>query len=232
MFTITDGTVSYTRTVKPADYEGKTPVVKLSFTVAEGSDPEAVVAKVMAIAVNEVEGVLTGKRMVVTRVDVPAIVEVVEQKKGKRASPPTSTPSPTTSTEQQSSTQSDPSLIEGTPSAPTPTVPAPSDQVSVDASVPVLGTGVPDPSAIDDTPVDPSLEALGITDPVVVDEPLDMKDLQKMAQTVSAKLSDKDGNIGKLLTLIKDCGGPPLQKIPSGNFKVFMEKCKGLLASL
>ena len=42
--------MEYSRTIRPADYEGKTPKVSLSFTVAEGSSPEAVALKVMGIA--------------------------------------------------------------------------------------------------------------------------------------------------------------------------------------
>lgn len=43
---ITNGTVTYSRTVKPADYEGKTGTVELSFVLEDGDDAEKVLATV------------------------------------------------------------------------------------------------------------------------------------------------------------------------------------------
>lgn len=231
-FTVTNGTIEYTRTRKPADYEGQTPKVSLSFTVADGSDPEKVVAKVMAIAVNEVEAILTGKR-----VDPEPQAEA---KKGKRVSPPTSptmrsdgnsTPPPaqsdptslvipsdgSTGTSTAVST-ADPSKIEDdTPSAATPTGHALSDPASVDTS-----DAVSEP--------DDDLASLGIEP---AEEPISDKDLHKVIQPLSVKLTEKRGSsAGQLRVLITEAGGTTLQSIPQENRKGFVEKCKGLMASL
>lgn len=48
--TITNGTVSFTRMLKPADYEKKEVSVSLSFGVEDGADPDKVVAFVGAMA--------------------------------------------------------------------------------------------------------------------------------------------------------------------------------------
>lgn len=52
--TVTNGTIEYSRTVRPADFESISAKVVLSFAVEEGSDPAVVVAKVHDIAVAEV----------------------------------------------------------------------------------------------------------------------------------------------------------------------------------
>ena len=60
-FVITDGSVEYKHSKPRAEYETVAPLVRLNFTVADGSDPGAVIQKVMAMAVRQVEGVLTGE---------------------------------------------------------------------------------------------------------------------------------------------------------------------------
>lgn len=47
---ITNGKVSFTRSVKPADYEKKEATVELSFGIADGEDPAEVVARVGQLA--------------------------------------------------------------------------------------------------------------------------------------------------------------------------------------
>ena len=81
-FQVTNGTVEYSRTIRPADYEGKTPKVSLSFTVAEGSSPEAVALKVMGIAFSVVERALATR----PEQDV-APVEKLKQTKAKPVEP-------------------------------------------------------------------------------------------------------------------------------------------------
>ena len=60
-FTVTDGSVEYKHSKPRAEYETVAPLVRLNFTIAEGSDADAVVAKVMGMAVRHGEGVLTGE---------------------------------------------------------------------------------------------------------------------------------------------------------------------------
>ncbi len=47
---ITNGKIIYSRTVRPADYEGKTGTVELSFTLDEGEDYKAAMAEVSLAA--------------------------------------------------------------------------------------------------------------------------------------------------------------------------------------
>lgn len=54
-FTITDGSVEYKHTKPLAEYDNKAPMVRLTFTIAEGSDPLAVTEKVMGMAMVVVE---------------------------------------------------------------------------------------------------------------------------------------------------------------------------------
>ncbi len=54
LFIITNGTVEYERSVKPDDDETRGARVMLSYRVAEGSDPEAVMAQVFDMAAREV----------------------------------------------------------------------------------------------------------------------------------------------------------------------------------
>ena len=79
--TVTNGAVEYERNVRPADFESKKAKVTLSFVVEDGSDPAAVVAKVMDMAVSEVH-----RRLGLA--STQGLAEVFEQKveadKGKR----------------------------------------------------------------------------------------------------------------------------------------------------
>lgn len=54
-FTVTDGSVEYKHTKPLAEYDNKTPMVRLTFTIAEGSDPLAAAEKVMGMAMLVVE---------------------------------------------------------------------------------------------------------------------------------------------------------------------------------
>ena len=85
-FQVTNGTIEYSRTVRPADYEGKTPKVSLSFTVAEGSNPEAVTRQVMGIAFNLVEDTLAAKP------GEPVKIEATQFTPAKRGRPPAPKP--------------------------------------------------------------------------------------------------------------------------------------------
>lgn len=60
-FTIAGGSVEYRHTKPGTQYESTVPAVTLHFTVENGSDPEAVTARVMAMARNVVEGTLNGQ---------------------------------------------------------------------------------------------------------------------------------------------------------------------------
>ena len=90
-FVITDGSVEYKHSKPRAEYETVAPLVRLNFTIAEGSDPDIVVRKVMDMAVRHVEGVLMGGAIVLGTVptgtlgkDVPEALE-----KPRRGRPPT-----------------------------------------------------------------------------------------------------------------------------------------------
>jgi hypothetical protein len=60
-FTIAGGSVEYRHTKPGAQYESTVPAVTLHFTVENGSDPETVAWKVMAMARGVVEGTLNGQ---------------------------------------------------------------------------------------------------------------------------------------------------------------------------
>lgn len=55
--TVTNGSVSYSRTARPADFENKTPGVNLTYIINEGVDPERATQFVMGIAFRTVEAV-------------------------------------------------------------------------------------------------------------------------------------------------------------------------------
>jgi len=55
---ITNGTIKYGRTVKTGDFESKCADVELSFNVAEGEDPDAVIANVESMTRNHIHSML------------------------------------------------------------------------------------------------------------------------------------------------------------------------------
>ncbi len=82
-FTILDGMVEYKHLKPVGEYDNKTPVVRLNYTIAEGADPALATAKVMGIAMEIVE------RAIATNVTVQqaAVETPVEVKRG-RGRPP------------------------------------------------------------------------------------------------------------------------------------------------
>lgn len=102
-FTVTNGTVEYTRMMRPADFESKTPRVSLSFNVADGADGAVVAKKVLKMAVDAVEDALGG------RLNAPE----AEPKKVRRVPNPTTStaPTPTPPTAPPSETSSDAAAI-------------------------------------------------------------------------------------------------------------------------
>ncbi|MGE3279713.1 MAG: hypothetical protein AB7H90_03355 [Alphaproteobacteria bacterium] len=98
MILVTNGTIEYGRTVKPADYENKSAKVTLSFAVEEGSDPATVISTVYDIAVAEVHRRLGLAAPVNTaKVETPKRI-AGQDKKEAAAAPqpdPISVPAPT-----------------------------------------------------------------------------------------------------------------------------------------
>lgn len=84
--TVTNGTVKYERCARPADFESKTPLVSLSYTVAEGLDPELATQYVMGIALRTVEAVQATPNAALRAVQVPQ----------SRPTPPQTPPASTT----------------------------------------------------------------------------------------------------------------------------------------
>lgn len=226
-FTVTDGIVEYKHSRPLGEYDNKTPMVRLSFTVAEGSDPAQVTAKVMGIAMEIVERTNhtnvvfqdTPPAEPVPMIPDPAAVIVAEQKKARKARPTTSPlpPAPAegsgadvASTTSAALDMTDPTEGAAPSSDAAPSGPSP-NPASVTDNDP-LGLGIKDDAD------------LGI-------EPLTMKgDVQPLAQRVSAHLRQKDGNIDKLRKEITSAGGNNLLSIPEKNWPEFMESIRKLLA--
>lgn len=213
-FTVTDGYVEYEHRIPPSDFEHKLPKVRLSFTVAEGSNPAVVVEKVMAMAVATVEVVLGGKR-----VEAPAVEATAEPPKQRRTRVPGGTLSPQPPGAPQSDPAAvaepqDPALVSDTASGPSPEV----DPAAVtDAAPPVddddLGIGTPEPAEVTD------------------------EQLQAVVQPLSAKMRAKVQNINALRDLIEKAnagveGKATLQSIPQANRASFIAACKALNASI
>jgi len=86
---ITNGTVTYERTVRPADFESKKASVSLSFTVEEdGSDPAVVTATVMGMAMAEVHSRLYSRPPVQQAAPVETAPAPEPSKKRAKAPPP------------------------------------------------------------------------------------------------------------------------------------------------
>lgn len=101
-YTIAGGSVEYRHTKPGMQYESTIPAVTLHFTVENGSDPETVTRKVMAMAKNVVEDVLWGRLSASTSgaETVPqATVEYPTRARKSSKTPPTTVaPEVTTST--------------------------------------------------------------------------------------------------------------------------------------
>lgn len=82
--TITNGVVEYERVTRPADFESKRAKVSLSFAIEDGSDPAAVVAKVMGMAVGQVHVTVGLAPREVPPAVVEAKIEAAKQEKAKR----------------------------------------------------------------------------------------------------------------------------------------------------
>jgi hypothetical protein len=187
-FTVTNGSVEYEHKRPQADYESKTPKVVLSFTVAEGSDPLAVTAKVMSMAVYVVSGALG----LATALVVPEVQAAPVSKSGK--------PGSTSKTK----------AIEPTPEPEAP----PANAAAI----------VEDEPETDDA----ALIGLAPAEKAAVTD----QELNDLAQKVSAHLTQKDGNIKKLVALVKQCCGdsiPTLQGIPPKARFLFVDQAKALL---
>lgn len=215
-FTVTDGIVEYKHSRPLGDYDNKTPMVRLSFTVAEGSDPAQATAKVMGIAMEIVERANhtnvvfqdNPEQLQGQQVDVADYVEAAPVKAKRGPNKPKVTPST------------------GAPS--TGAGVASTTSIAVDMSDPTEGAA----PLSDAAPSGPSPNPASVTDDADLGiEPLTMKgDVQPLAQRVSAYLRAKSGNIDELRAAIKDAGGNNLLSIPEANWPVFMEAIRKLLA--
>jgi hypothetical protein len=194
-FVVTNGSVEYEHKRPVADYENKAPKVVLSFTVTEGSDPLAVTAKVMSMAVHVVNGALG------------------------LSTPPVAEPAPVSKSGKPGST-SKTKVIEPTPEPETPPANAAAIVEDEDEQRHAIGQEVQD---------DADLIGLAPVEKAAVTD----QELNDLAQKVSAYLTQKDGNIKKLVALVKQCCGdvaqPTLQGIPPKARFVFVDQAKALL---
>lgn len=223
-FQITNGSVEYTRTVRPADFEGKTPKVVLSFNIAEGSDPAMATAKVMGIAVEMVERALaaqlTFKNEPVVQ-QTPITATEVEER-DKEVVPPTPPQKRTRRTKAEM--EADASGVERASSAQgsvTASDTASSDLSKSNESEPTNVTSLADLGI----PGDPEPE-LGISD----------KDLGAFANRLSGPINKEHGNLNKLRDVIKDFtpegpGKGHLLSIPADQRLQFMAAAKKLVSA-
>ena len=120
-FTITNGTATYSRVRQPAPYESQTPGLTLQFEVAQGADPEKVVAKVMLMAKNAVENVFSTN----SALTVEQASSLPAPTKGKRstvpAAPEATPPSTAVAPPSEPAVVDDLSVLAGESKQPEPT---------------------------------------------------------------------------------------------------------------
>ena len=233
-FLITNGEVSFEHKYPRAEYDSAIPRVAYSFTIAEGSDPAVVTAKVMLMAVQAVEAAAHGKADELARAYgigkeqfsgshlVPTPVEVIPEpikhvrprrvpNQVEPAGSPTLVPEAAPSV-----TSLVPAEDTGPAAAPTPT--------------PSVVSLVPNDAVID--AADEDADLLGLPQE---DQPAEVTDkqLQDLAMPISAKLRFVGGNVSKLRELISAAGGGSvLTTIPQEKRADFVVAAKALLASL
>lgn len=122
---VTNGTVEYSRTVKPADYESKAAKVTLAFAVDEGEpNPEAVVARVFDMASAEVHrrlGLPVAKAGIISSYDTRPTQEDIDKPREKKV-------------EAAAAPQPDPTLTPASPShLPEPAAPVTDDPLAITA---------------------------------------------------------------------------------------------------
>lgn len=107
MFTITNGTVEYARSTRPADYEKREAKVVLTYNVDEGTDPQAAMRAVFEMAVSEVHGrvglsTLTAPEIAemnrINDLKPTTLNEVYPRQAVRQANPTTTSPAATTAT--------------------------------------------------------------------------------------------------------------------------------------
>jgi hypothetical protein len=204
-YTIAGGSVEYRHTKPGMQYESTIPAVTLHFTVENGSDPETVTRKVMAMAKNVVEDTLKGTLVQSTAGSgsVPlGLTETVQPQ------PPATVPLPTQRKRKVAET-------------PTGAVPEVSVQPTVDAN-PLADLDAP--SASDD------LAALsGSPEPEPVT--LTMKDVEVALNKASEHLRKEFGHINDLKKLIASYGVGGYSNVPPDQFADLIGKAKALCSA-
>ena len=224
-FTVINGTCEYKHAVPKAEYNSVTPMVSLSFTVAEGSDPAAAANRVMAVAQDIVERAIAGKITVeqVSKgrpsVNPPSPARGREDATGPVGTATTLQDDAVTSVELEVVTEG-PEAVKARRGRP-PVNPTPAAQTN--GATENSGTTV---DYAGDVEID---DDIGIE--TEEGTTLTLKDdIQPLAQKVSAHLRKDGGNINALREVIKECGATSLLTIEPAKFPLFIEKAKALLS--
>lgn len=224
-FQITNGSVEYTRTVRPADFEGKTPKVVLSFNIAEGSDPAMATAKVMGIAVEMVERALAARLTFKSEITVPVSQAQAEKIQQFDENGPEPVPTPpqkrTRRTKAEMEADAAGERASSAQGSVTASDTASSDLSKSNESEPTNVTSLADLGI----PGEPEPE-LGISD----------KDLGAFANRLSGPINKEHGNLNKLRDVIKDFtpegpGKGHLLSIPADQRLQFMAEAKKLVSA-
>jgi hypothetical protein len=111
---VTNGTVEYSRMVRPADFEHQTFKVSYSFVVNEGEDHAAVTAEIA----DEAVAIVHGRLGLAAKAPAKAPVQETQEPKGKARSRRGSAPETVEAQEQPPAAATSPSVMDDEPAAP------------------------------------------------------------------------------------------------------------------
>jgi len=219
-FTVTNGTVEYSRTIRPADFESKVSRATLSFNIAEGSDPAVVLAKVSAIAKEQVHAELgLPHNRGLTPENRPQVVAPPAETGEKRTRGPNKPKEGGAETGRMTGA----SHIEEVEKTP------PSETVENHDPLAELAAANAQPQspAVAEVASDPidDLAALAGGQP----EPPTVKDVEAILMRVSAHLRKKVGNINDITKLLASFSVPGYRSLTAEQRGPFIDKAKALL---
>ena len=180
---VTNGSITFERNRKTADYEGKKASVTLSFLIPEGEDAEAAAARVGQLAMNRALMMVgeTAQEAVVQHFpahEQPPAPASVPAPKGRRAANP-------------------PSASSGDPSAPTQNNPPMTTPAVVASSASGVSAGQPSPLAATAAPATPAAAATGASPQAssVADPRLSVKGMEDVVARAVEKSANRQATI-------------------------------------